>query len=329
MASGRWEDWTGKLRRAETYAVVTAVAFIALIALAALLTDGRRVLDHVLGLGPLVIPTLLGLSLVNYGARLARWHIFSTEVGAVVPFSQSFLCYFSGFALTATPGKIGEILRLWFLRRRHGYRYERTAPLLVADRLSDSAAVMMICVGCIAAFAGHMVSTLIAAVITATVTALFLFPRLLIGVVEFGYAKIGRWPRLFARVRTTLKLAGRLASWRVYGGTLVLALIGWTAEVLAFYWLCVSLGAPVSFAQAGFIFTFSMLVGAIMLLPGGLGGMDATMIGLLIAIGVVPDLAVAATAIIRVTSLWFAVGLGFLFLPLALRQARGPTVKAA
>jgi uncharacterized membrane protein YbhN (UPF0104 family) len=34
------------------------------------------------------------------------------------------------------------------------------------------------------------------------------------------------------------------------------------------------------------------------------------------------DLSVAATAVIRVTTLWFAVALGFLALPVALRKAR-------
>ena len=47
------------------------------------------------------------------------------------------------------------------------------------------------------------------------------------------------------------------------------------------------------------------------------------MVGLLLAVGVDLDIAVAATAVIRVTTLWFAVALGFLVLPAALRSAQG------
>jgi hypothetical protein len=47
------------------------------------------------------------------------------------------------------------------------------------------------------------------------------------------------------------------------------------------------------------------------------------MIALLLALGVDFQTALAATLVIRLTTLWFGVGLGFLALPSALRLARG------
>ena len=58
------------------------------------------------------------------------------------------------------------------------------------------------------------------------------------------------------------------------------------------------------------------------MMPGGLGGVEVVMTGLLIGVGVDPAVAIAATTIIRITTLWFSVGLGFLALPMALRLAR-------
>ena len=58
------------------------------------------------------------------------------------------------------------------------------------------------------------------------------------------------------------------------------------------------------------------------MLPGGLGGVEATMMALLLALGTSPDIGLAATAVIRLTTLWFAVGLGFIALPFALRLVR-------
>jgi uncharacterized protein (TIRG00374 family) len=74
---------------------------------------------------------------------------------------------------------------------------------------------------------------------------------------------------------------------------------------------------------------FAMLVGAISFLPGGLGGVEATMVGLLILIGSTQPLALAATVIIRLTTLWFAVALGLLALVAMLRIDQVPEQSSA
>ena len=60
-----------------------------------------------------------------------------------------------------------------------------------------------------------------------------------------------------------------------------------------------------------------MLSGTLSGLPGGLGGTEATAVALLLLQGVPAETAVLATAIIRVTTLWFAVLIGFIVFPIA------------
>ena len=87
-----------------------------------------------------------------------------------------------------------------------------------------------------------------------------------------------------------------------------------------------ALGTGIGFQAATFIFAFSMLAGAITMLPGGLGGVEGAMLGLLVIAGAPADIALVATIVIRITTLWFAVALGFLTFPIALRLARRPPV---
>ena len=54
----------------------------------------------------------------------------------------------------------------------------------------------------------------------------------------------------------------------------------------------------------------STLVGALLLLPGGLGGTEGSMVAMLGADGISRPQAVAATFLTRIATLWFAVGLG-------------------
>jgi uncharacterized protein (TIRG00374 family) len=56
-------------------------------------------------------------------------------------------------------------------------------------------------------------------------------------------------------------------------------------------------------------------------MPGGLGGSEATMVLLLKACGVPLPMAVSATLVIRVATLWFAVLLGIIALSIRFRAA--------
>ena len=69
------------------------------------------------------------------------------------------------------------------------------------------------------------------------------------------------------------------------------------------------------------LISFGMLVSGLPLFPGGVGGAEATMVALLLLLGVDSATAVAATALIRLATLGFALALGFLALPVALHAA--------
>ena len=73
--------------------------------------------------------------------------------------------------------------------------------------------------------------------------------------------------------------------------------------------------------DAIFVLSFSMIVGAVSMLPGGLGSTEVTAVVMLTALGVNLDAAVASTALVRVTTFWFAVGIGVGLLPVAIGAA--------
>jgi uncharacterized protein (TIRG00374 family) len=62
-----------------------------------------------------------------------------------------------------------------------------------------------------------------------------------------------------------------------------------------------------------FAYAASTVVGALAMMPGGLGVTDAGMTGLLQALGhgaVTPAIATATTILVRLATLWFAVAVG-------------------
>lgn len=311
------------LKRAEFHVVLSVVIFIAALVFMAAFMGGEDILTQLGRVSGTVFSCMLLLSLVNYVTRALRWQLFTTRLGMSVPFSRTLVYYFAGFSMTTTPGKLGEATRLWFMERVHGYDYTRIAPLFVGDRVSDLNAMVVLCVLGLSAFSGYGWAVFVLVAFGVAFTLLFTRPRLLLEAVGRTYLFFGRRkPRLFAKIRQTIRLTADIFDWRTLASATALSVCGWLAECLAFTLLLHSLGAPVEFQGATFVFAFSMLVGAITMLPGGLGGVEGTMLGLLVVAGTPADVALVATAIIRVTTLWFAVGLGFLVLPIALRHVR-------
>lgn len=313
------------LRRSEYFVVASVVVFIAGMVILAANLGLQDVIGHIRSISPEVVCGLLALSLVNYGIRIVRWNLFARRVKIIIPFKRMALYFVAGFAMTTTPGKVGEALRLWLMQRCHGCRYRRAAPLLLGDRIGDANAIMLLCLIGLASYTDYLWLTLVGTAVLAAMSALLYRPRFLVWLLLAAYGAIKRAPRIFAALRTALRHTASLFDPAFFTVTLALGMVGWFAECVAFYWVLNELGAQVTLQQAMFVFAFSMLVGVAVMLPGGLGGTEATMIVLLTALGVDADVALAATAIIRVTTLWFAVILGFTALPFALRGARRAT----
>jgi uncharacterized membrane protein YbhN (UPF0104 family) len=99
----------------------------------------------------------------------------------------------------------------------------------------------------------------------------------------------------------------------LYG--MVLGIGAWGAEGVAFYYVVNQLDGGISLQTALFIYGLAMVIGAL-----SLGGMEATMVALLILNHVAQPQAVAATVLIRLATLWFAVGLGIFALSLPERK---------
>jgi uncharacterized protein (TIRG00374 family) len=312
-----------RLRRARRWAGAALLLAALAVVLLGLFVGGQDLLRYLRHVSPQLILTLLGFSLVNYAMRAWRWDVFARQRRIHVPFLRQALYYVAGFALTVTPGKLGELLRLWLMRQGEGQPYGRTLPLLLADRLADGLALLLLACAGIATFQNNILSAIVpAAAILLGAWWLGTRPRLLLVFAHWLQRRIGRGERSLRKLHRLMgEISALLRSGPFLFG-LVLSVVGWMAEAMALWWLLGSMDAPLSLFVVTFIFAVAMLAGAAAMLPGGLGGAEISMVALLVGFGVATEPSVVATAIIRLTTLWFAVGLGFLVLPFALRVAR-------
>ena len=293
-----------------------ALVIVSIVGLAAA-TGWQETMAQIKRLSGWQILALLGLSLVNYAFRGLRWHLFARRLGLPTGLIQDLRHFLGGFAMSVTPGRVGELVRMRWLTRETGWSFERTAPLMLMDRASDLVAMALILALALAlssaGFTGALPIVLASLIAAYVVTR----PRLLAGVATRLYRLTGLWPRLFARIRTAAQSLARFSNPWVIGLAAALGLIGWMAEGVAFYLLLMWMGVDVGLWTAVGIFVFSALAGGLTGAPGGVGGAEAAMIGLLMLEHVPLEVSLPATLIIRVTTLWFAIGIGLMIFPLA------------
>lgn len=251
----------------------------------------------------------LAMSLINYSLRFVRWQLYLSRLKYPVAWAPSLRIYLSGFALTTTPGKAGEVFRGVLLKHR-GVPFPATFAAFISERLSDLVAVVLLTLIGLAQYpqARGLVLVGVAGI---TLVLVCLSSQALLGrLLEWSRSRVGRLARLIEHTMVMLLEARRCHQPRLLLIATLLSLIAWGAEALAFYWVLVWLGADVSLSFAVFVYALSMLAGAVSFLPGGLGGAEAVMVSLLVLKGMTMPAAIAATVFIRLATLWFAVAIG-------------------
>jgi glycosyltransferase 2 family protein len=262
------------------------------------------------------------LAAANYGVRFLRWQYYLRRVGVTtVRTGDSLQVFLAGFALTITPGKLGEAVKAVLLRASHRIPMAKTAPIVIAERVTDLVALLLLAlVGVFNYDVDPRFLIAGAALVVGGLVVVSVDP-----VAKAAIAIAGRLPvlRRFAHrfdeahAHTAILLApGPLVV------TTMLATVSWFFECLAF-WIVVHgfPGAHIGLQGATFVYAATTVAGALSFLPGGLGVTEAGMLALLVRLGsgIARGTAAAATFVTRAATLWFAVALG---LPALLLYAR-------
>jgi len=279
----------------------------------------REVVEAIVRVGFTGTAIALALSLVNYGLRFVRWQKFLALLGHRVHTPESLRIYIAGFGLTILPGKVGETIRSVFLKH-HGVTYPESLAAFFSEQFSNLISMLLLVAIGLWAYPQAQAVVMILAALIVTGLVVMQQTRWLQALKNFAQNKLpARLGKLVGHGIEIVLHSGRCFSlpMLVYG--IALGLVAWGAEGVAFYYIMHVLGSDLSLQTALFIYAFSMLVGALSFLPGGLGGTEATMVALLILNNVAQPQAVAATVLIRLATLWFAVALGVIALSISER----------
>jgi glycosyltransferase 2 family protein len=258
-----------------------------------------------------LFPLALALTVLNYLLRFWRWQRYLARLEIAVPTGRSFAIFVAGLSGTITPAKLGEVLKCALLKRSFGVPVRRSVPIVLAERVTDATGVVVLAV---AAGAGtNRWPLLVLALAGVAVIVLVVRSPLL---------------ERFTRLGEAPGAARALLETRLLVGMTALSAVSWFCECLAAYVCVRGLRLDLSLADTVVVFSLGSLAGALSFLPGGLGVAEGSMTGLIRVLGDVSRAgAAAATVLIRLATLWFAVALGLVGLAVEEWQYRRQPVR--
>ncbi len=272
-----------------------------------------------------LMPAILLVTSGNYLLRFVKWEYYLRQVGVTgLRRVDSFLIYFSGLGMTVTPGKVGEWLKSYLLKEMHGTPISKSAPILLAERLTDSLALLIIAGTGVIVF-GHNTWPVVLLIAVGSVVAVgvarhrptsYLLLRFA-GRLPFVKRFVPHFEEFYETTYVVMDPKGVMLM-------TILSVGSWFFEVLAFYLTLIGLGVDPSvdtLFKAAFILPIATLAAAVLLTPGGLGVAETGITSLsekLLHLG--KSTATVGTLIVRIATLWFGVVLGLIMFAILTRR---------
>lgn len=259
----------------------------------------------------LLLPFLLLLSLCNYFVRFLKWDYYLGILKIPVKKIDSLSIFMSGLIMSVTPGKFGEVLKSYLVKQINGTSISKSAPIVFAERMTDSMSLIIIAVvgayiynyGRIAAAIISILFCLLVFVIMNRKIALFFITR---------FEKIKFLSKYIHAIHNLYESSYQMLRPVPLINMCLLSLFSWFFECFGYYLILINFNINVSMLWASFSYAFASIIGAVSMLPGGLGVTEGSLTLLLVQKGFHKDMAVASTFIIRVVTLWFAVLVGII-----------------
>jgi len=277
-----------------------------------------------LELWPRILQGLL-LVLLSFGIKFSRWCLLLAALGQHPPLLANARIWMGSFAFTATPGKSGEAVRSLLLKQECEVPVPPTLMALVVERLTDAMSVLLILLinfPLLMSWSVPITVPIAIGIIVVSSGWLVLSNRRVSGLLKTGAKRLLPLKLANAGGDGLSALRQLLRPGLLLQATAIGAL-AWSMEGVSLWLLLRGMDIDsVSIGGATIAHTAAGLLGALTLMPGGLGSTEAGTVGLLALQGVGVATAIPATLLIRLMTLWFATTLGVCCLLLPGRPRR-------
>lgn len=257
------------------------------------------------------IPLILILAPLNYCFRFIKWSYYLKQIDVHVPLKDNLLIFLSGLSMTITPGKVGELLKSYLLKERVNVPISSSAPLIMAERLTDG--ISMLILASVGALSYNYGKGVLLFVLLGMICFVMIVqsPKIvhklinIINKISFMKRFASAIDNFYDKTYVVLKLKPLIFA-------MAIGVVSWFFEGLVIYLTVKAMDIEFPLLASIFTVSFSSIVGAVSMMPGGLFAAEGSILGLLMMMGLTKDIAAATTIITRFSTLWLGVVIGII-----------------
>jgi glycosyltransferase 2 family protein len=272
---------------------------------------------------PLLLLAFL-LSLANIGSKVYRWKYLSRHYYQEISWYEASLASISSlFFANITPGKVGDLYKAYFMKRRYGTPFLDGVSMIFYERFFELTILFVVASGIV------LIQLRAVTVIALELTVLVLVLLLVV------YHKADTFVKLAEKVLVRLPFGKKeqdldlsikkMPPYNIFIVFLI-TLLSLVLEYIRLWTVALAFGYMLNPIQVSIFMSLAFIVGLVSQIPLGIGATEGSLSYLITTMGVPPTTAFAIVLVDRTISMYFALALGFVFSKLSLDtlKATGP-----
>ena len=282
-----------------------------------IVSDLNKLSENIVDFKIEFLPLILSLVSAGWVALYFRWVLLLKNLKYSLPHKENFPIFLSGFALSVTPGKVGELLKSQLLKEKFDLPIKISAHVILIERFYNAIGIIIISIFGILVFDFSGIIILITTCLLILIFFILRSERLFhifiqkISKISF----LSKFSNSFMNSYDVIKESTRP---KIFIISSILSAIYWIFESIAVYFILKSFGIDLlSIFDVIPTYATSIILGVASFIPAGLGVSESTLIGLLSLQGLTISTAVSLTIFIRLLTLWYSVFIGFIALKIS------------
>lgn len=235
------------------------------------------------------------------------------KLGINISLKSSFMIFLGGYSMIMTPGGVGLIIKSYLIEKKYGYKISKSIPLVFAERFYDVLAVQIIIL--MTVFLFFLEISIILSIISISGLSLVIF-----------LTKNKKYNHIIIKIATKLKILSNnqdeqeefleglqiIFEFKLFLkiSMMIIAIVFF--EGIIFYLSFQIFGISIGYIESIQIYYTSMLLGALTLLPAGVGAIEGIFVVLLSEKNTSLHLATSVILFMRFISVWLLSAIGII-----------------
>jgi len=290
------------------------VAAIGIYAIFLFISDYNVITEKISNFKINYLPLILLLVSASWVPPIIKWHFLLKNSEINIPLTKSIAVFFSGAAFEITPGQIGTLIKSQLLKTSSNISRTKTVPIVIIEKIYDLiGAILASVIGII--ILGMEFYLIIIAISSLVVIFFFMYHKPASELFFDRITKLKFFSKYVENISEFNEVIKKSTNAKVATICILLALTYWFMVSAAAYYTLIAFDVNIlDYLKVLAIYTTSSLLGAISFIPGGIGITEGSIAGLFTLNGLDVSTALILSVMIRVLTLWYTVGVGFIAL---------------